>query len=243
MSGRKNFKGLRALVTGATSGIGAAIAEMFIQSGMKVVLTGRDEKRLIAIASKHKDVVIEPADLRDEKQAVRLALSSLKHFAGLDILVNNAGIGINKNTIDMDIDEFNAIIDLNLRAPFILSKIIGAHMAQAGGGWIINIGSGASYTPIAGYAAYCASKYGLLGFSESLALELRTKNVKVSIVMPGSVATGFAGGDPQKRLDSKPGILIPEDVAKAVAFLIEQPPRAWTSQMNLRPLNPDKRPI
>lgn len=241
MNMRDKFAGMRALVTGASSGIGTAIAKLFLRSGMRVVVSGRDEKRLMAFAKEYKEAVIEPADLSDSDQAIRLALNSLKHFAGLDVLVNNAGIGIKRNVIQMDLAEFDLTLDLNLRAPFILSKIIAAHMAESGGGHIINIGSGASYTPIAGYAAYCASKYGLLGFSESLALELREKNIKVSIVMPGSVATGFGGGAPEQKLQAKPGILSPEDVAQAVMFLLDQPPHAWTSQMNLRPLNPDKR--
>ncbi len=238
---RNKFAGMRALVTGASSGIGNAVARLFLQSGMRVVISGRNENKLMTLAGEFKEAVIEPADLTDSNQTIRLALNSLKHFAGLDVLVNNAGIGINRNVIQMDLSEFDLTLNLNLRAPFILSKIIGAHMAESGGGHIINIGSGASYTPIAGYAAYCASKYGLLGFSESLALELRQKNIKVSIVMPGSVATAFGGGTPEQRLKSRPGILLPEDVAQAVMFLLDQPAHAWTSQVNLRPLNPDKK--
>jgi hypothetical protein len=113
-------------------------------------------------------------------------------------------------------------------------------MVRQRDGYIINIGSGASTTPIAGMAAYCASKYGLLGFSESLALEMRKSGVKVSIIMPGSTATRFGDSDPETRLKTRPGILLPEDTAAAVMFLLSQPKRAWTSQMNLRPLDPDR---
>lgn len=100
--------------------------------------------------------------------------------------------------------------------------------------------TGASLTPIANFAGYCASKFGLLGFSESLALELREHGIKVSIILPGSTATHFNSSDPESKLKSQPGLLRPEDVANSVIYLLQQNPNAWTSIMNLRPLNPNK---
>jgi len=129
---------------------------------------------------------------------------------------------------------------VNLKAPFLLTKLAAPLMIAQKSGFIINIGSGASQTPIANYAAYCATKYGLLGFSESLALELREYNIKVSIILPGSTATYFSGGTPEERLSTKPGILRPEDIADSVLYLLKQSPQAWTSVMNLRPLNLNK---
>jgi 3-oxoacyl-[acyl-carrier protein] reductase len=232
----------RALITGATGGIGRAIVAAFMETGIKVVASGKNSQKLAELKKRYPEIIIEQADFGSIDDITNLAHTALKHYDGLDILVNNAGIGISGNVVDMHTQEFELMLNINLKAPFILSKIIGKSMAEAGSGFIVNIGSGASYTPIAGMAGYCASKHGLLGFSESLALELRDYGVKVSIIMPGSTATGFGGGDSDKRLKDKPGILLPSDVADSVMYLLGQSERAWSSQVNLRPLNPNKKP-
>jgi 3-oxoacyl-[acyl-carrier protein] reductase len=236
----ERLKGKRALVTGATGGMGQAIVATLLDAGVRVIASGRDNNKLAALKLEMPEIVTETADLSDARQTIDLANNSLKLFGGLDILINNAGIGFTNNVIELEQNDFEMMLNINLRAPFILSKIIGKAMAKSGNGYIINIGSGASYTPIAGMAGYCASKYGLLGFSESLALELREFGVKVSIITPGSTATRFGGGQPDNRLKSKPGILQPEDSADTVMYILGQSGRAWTSQVNLRPLNPNK---
>jgi len=241
-SSTTHLSSLRALVTGATGGIGRAIVSSLVDSGIKVIAAGQNTEKLAGIAEEHPGVATMAANLRNGAAVVELANDSLKQFGGIDILINNAGIGVSGNVVDLEIDDYEAMLAVNLRAPFILSKIIGKSMAEAGFGYIINIGSGASYTPIAGMASYCATKYGLLGFSESLALELREQGVKVTIITPGSTASGFGGGESSKKLANKPGILLPEDIADTVMYILNQSGRAWTSQVNLRPLNPNKRP-
>jgi 3-oxoacyl-[acyl-carrier protein] reductase len=238
----ERLKGKRALVTGATGGIGKAIVGAFVDVGIKVIAAGQNPQKLSELSGQFPGIIIERVNFKSAEEVFRLADASLKHFDGLDILVNNAGIGVTGNVTDMEIKDFDSTIDIDLRAPFILAKVIGKAMALAGSGHIINLGSGASYTPIAGMAAYCAAKYGLLGFSESLALELRNFGVKVTIIMPGSTATNFGGGNTDKRLKDKPGILLPEDVADTVMYILKQSGRAWSSQVNLRPLNPNKQP-
>lgn len=237
----RSLEGLKALVTGATGGMGEAIVEAMVKADMVVMATGRDRRKLNGLAGKFPKLSVMQADLENEAEVNQLAENALKQFDGLDVLVNNAGIGFSKKVVDLEPAEFEQILNVNLRAVFLLSRLIGGAMAAGRSGDIINIGSGASTTPIAGMAAYCASKHALLGFSESFALEMRSSGVKVSIVLPGSTATHFGGGDPQKRLEVKPGILLPEDVADTVMYLLRQPRRAWTSQVNLRPLNPEKR--
>lgn len=236
----KNLNNKRALVTGATGGMGKAIVKSFVDAGIKVVACGSDTQRLNELNREFPQVITEKADFKNSDEVFRLAENSLKYFDGLDILVNNAGVGVTKNVVGLELSEYEAMMNINLRSVFILCKIIGRAMASKGSGYIINIGSGASTTPIAGMATYCASKYGLLGFSESLGLELRSYGVKVSIVMPGSTATHFGGGDPRKRISSKPGILLPEDIADAIMYLLGQSKRAWSSQVNLRPLDLNK---
>ena len=240
MSPGDKLKGRIALVTGATGGIGRAIVGSLSEAGVKVIAHGRNRERLEKLRLEFPEIITEQADLTSVSETEDLAGRSLSHFGGLDILINNAGIGVIKNTLDMGLAEYDATMDINMRAVFILCNIIGNAMVQKKSGYIINIGSGASKNAIAGFAAYCASKHALLGFSESLALELRSYGIKVTLVMPGSTATKFGDNDPAERLKARPGILLPEDVADTVMYLLKQTQRAWTSQVNLRPLDPNQ---
>ena len=240
-----DLKDRRALVTGASRGIGLAIAESFAGVGMKVFLTARNEETLAQVKNnlqeRNRQIEYFAADLVDFGQIEKMFYKAMEFLGGIDVLVNNAGIGINGPVVEMDISEWDETMGLNLRAPFILSKMAAQKMISQGSGHIINVGSGASQTPIANFAGYCASKFGLFGFSESLALELREYGIKVSIVLSGSTATYFNNSDPESKLKSKPGLLRPEDVANSVIYLLQQSPNAWTSIMNLRPLNPNKK--
>lgn len=235
----------KALVTGASRGIGLAIAHALAAEELRLFLTARNESAL----RKAKSDILKTgaavecgvADLTDPEQLENMFNAAMSFLGGIDVLVNNAGIGIKRPVVATHITEWEQMFAVNLRAAFILSKLALGRMIPQKSGHIINIGSGASQTPIAGLAGYCATKYGLLGFSESLALEVREDGIKVSIVMPGSTATHFAGSDPQTKLESKPGLLRPEDIADAVVFLLKQSPNAWTSIMNVRPLKLQKR--
>ncbi len=234
----------KAIITGATRGIGAAIANRLADEGARLFLTGRDEKSLkkmkTELSKKGAAVDCLPADLTDVAQVEKVLISAMEFLGEIDILINNAGMGIKGNITDMNIEDWDHMFDLNLKAVFLLSRRVGQKMISQKSGYIISIGSGASQTPIAGFAAYCATKYGLLGFSESLALELRQYNIKVSIILPGSTATNFGGSNPQEQISAKPGILRSEDVADSVMYLLNQSKVAWTSVMNLRPLNPNR---
>lgn len=239
-----NLNGKRALITGASRGIGLAITEALAAEGIKTFITARDEKGLSVLAARLNqaggNIGHYHADLADPAQIATMFATGIDFLGGIDILINNAGIGVQSPVVDLSLDSWEVMSAVNMRAPFILSKLAAPIMVAQKSGYIINIGSGASQTPIANYAAYCATKHGLLGFSESLALELREQNVKVSIILPGSTATYFGGGTPEGKLSSKPGILRPEDVADSVLYLLRQRPQAWTSIINLRPTNPNK---
>jgi len=236
------LKNKRALVTGASRGIGLAIAERLAREGMKVFLTARTEKDLQkasdALRAIGASVDYAVVDLGDSENIEKMFSSAMGFLGGIDLLVNNAGADVKGPAVDMKVSDWDRILSVNLRAAFILSKLAAGEMIRQGSGHIINIGSGASQTPIAEHTAYCASKYGLLGFSESLALELRSHGIKVSIVFPGSTASHFGGTTPEAKLSSMPGMLKAEDVADSVLYLLRQAPHAWTSVMNLRPLNP-----
>jgi 3-oxoacyl-[acyl-carrier protein] reductase len=244
---RTAYMGLRnkkVLITGSSRGIGRAIAQALAAEGARLFLTARDRDSLRdlkeTLSEKGADVDFEIADLVDYDQLKGMFDGAIGFLGGIDVLVNNAGIGKKGNVVDMDVADWDRMFEVNMRAAFILSKMAASEMIKTRSGHIINIGSGASKTPIAGFAGYCATKHGLLGFSESLGLELRQHNVKVSIVLPGSTATYFGDGDPEKKIAAKPGVLRPEDIADAVLYLLKQSDIAWTSVMNVRPLDVTK---
>jgi 3-oxoacyl-[acyl-carrier protein] reductase len=240
------LKGKKALITGASRGIGRAISIALAREGVDLFLTARDdsllEKLNREIAESGAKAGFKSADLMSESEINEMFIGATKFLGGLDILINNAGIGIKGNVVDIDVADWERVYAINLKAPFLLARLAAREMIKQKSGHIINIGSGASKTPMAEYASYCATKHGLLGFSESLALELRGHNIKVSIALPGSTATHFGGGSPEERISSKPGILRPDDVADSVLYLLKQSDIAWTSVLNLRPLNPNKSP-
>ena len=241
-----DLKGKRALITGASRGIGRAISKVLAGEGIDLFLTARDKNLLEDLRTELAKTGIRTdfgtADLTSDDEIIRVFEDASNFLGGIDILINNAGLGIRGNVVDSSISDWDITYLLNLKAPFMLSRLAAKEMIKRRSGYIINIGSGASTTPIAGLAGYCATKHGLLGFSESLGLELREHNIKVSIVMPGSTATHFGGSTPDNRRSAKPGILRPADIADSVAYLLKQSDIAWTSVMNLRPLNPNKSP-
>ena len=239
-----NKRNDRALVTGASRGIGLAISEALTEKGYDLLITARDDKALRKVKSdlmsKGARVECWAADLMVASEIESMFKKAIEFLGGIDILINNAGIGVKSKVVDLGIEDWDRMHATNLKAPFLLSKLAAREMIPQGHGHIINIGSGASQTPIAEQAGYCATKFGLLGFSESLALELREHGIKVSIVLPGSTATYFGGSTPEKKSASMPGILHAGDVADAVLYLLKQKEPAWTSVLNLRPLNPKK---
>lgn len=234
-------KDKKVLITGSSRGIGRAIAQALASEGARLFLTARDESSLkdlkATLSAEGADVEFGAADLADYDQLKRMFDGAIGFLEGIDVLINNAGIGKKGNVVEMDVADWDRTFAVNLRAAFILSKMAAGKMIEQQSGHIINIGSGASQTPIAGLAGYCATKHGLLGFSESLGLELRQHNIKVSIVLPGSTATHFGDGDPDTKKAAKPGMLRPGDIADAVLYLLKQSSIAWTSVMNVRPLD------
>ena len=230
--------GTVALVTGGSKGIGFAIAKALVADGASVVITGRHrhelERAQAELGSRAFAVV---ADVRNPAEVAAAAREPVDRFGGLDVLVNNAGIGLFKNAADMAVADWQAVIDTNLSGVFYFCHAAIPHLRQRGGGWIINISSLAGKNPFVGGTAYCASKAGLNAFSEALMQEVRYDDIRVTCLMPGSVATGFGGRSAQDRPDWK---IQPEDVAEVVLDLLLMPARSLPSRIELRPSKPQK---
>ena len=238
-----SLSGKVAFVTGGSRGIGLAIARALVADGAQVAITGKSDAHLSAArpqieAEGPASVETLKADVRRYDDVERALSAVVARFGGLDILVNNAGIGIFADVADMTPAQWSEVIDTNLTGVFHVCHAAIPHLRRRGGGAIINISSLAGKNAFTSAAAYCASKSGLNAFSEALMQEVRHDNIKVSYVMPGSVSTGFAAGDPSKGADWK---IAPDDVADVVIDLLHQHPRSLASRVEVRPSKPPKK--
>lgn len=228
------------LITGGTRGIGYAVAEALLRAGDQVAITGTTDDGVVraehALSSLgHVAGIV--CDVRDPA-AIELALQTvIAKCGGLDVLVNSAGVGVGAPVSDLPNDEWNRIIGINLTGVFNACKAAIPHLRARGGGWIVNISSLAATSPFPGGAAYCASKAGLNAFSDALMQELRDDNIRVTSILPGSVATGFSGREPGTGADWK---LHPEDVAAAIVGVLSHPARSLPSRVEIRPSRPKK---
>ncbi len=237
-----SVNGKVALVTGGSLGIGLAIARAFVAEGAQVAITGRGDAHLSAARSQleaagHGRVETIRADVRRYAEVEHAIDAAVERFGGLDILVNNAGIGIFADVADTTPEQWAEVIDTNLTGVFNACRAAIPHLRRAGGGFIVNISSLAGKHPFPNAAAYCASKAGLNAFSESLMQEVRHDGIRVSYVMPGSVATGFAGHSPS----GAEWKIAPEDVAEVVLDLVRLDSRSLASRVELRPSRPPKK--
>lgn len=227
-----DLAGKAALVTGAGRGIGRAIAIVLAKAGCAVTLTARTAAELDAvrleILAAHGQAVAIPADLtRDDD------LNALIQACGpVDFLVNNAGWGKRASVIRGRIDDWDRTFRLNLRAPMILAKELLSAMIEKGQGAVINIGSISGETGEANGAAYSASKFGLIGFTQSLFEEVREHGIKVAVILPGFVDTPMI--PPVKHLE-RAKMIQADDVAEAVRFILLSPATACPVEVVLRP--------
>jgi NAD(P)-dependent dehydrogenase (short-subunit alcohol dehydrogenase family) len=231
-----------AIVTGGTRGIGRAIAERLAADGFAVVLSARDarsaEQAAAALRAKGHAAVGLAADARRDEDQRRLVDRARTEFGRLDALVNNAGIGAFGRVDEISPEEFRDVLETNLLGAWYAIRHAVPLMKASGGGFIVNIASLASINAFAGGAAYNASKFGLLGLSDAAMLDLRHDGIRMSVVMPGSVATEFGGSHGGRESG---WMLRSEDVAEAVADLLRFPDRAIPSRIELRPSRPPRK--
>ena len=225
-----DLSGRVALVTGSTRGIGRAIAAALLDCGARVAVVGRDAERAQAVAGELANGEVAraqgfAADLADLPQAAALVAEVERAFGACDILVNNAGLTRDNLLIRLKDEDWNAVIDTNLRAAFATTRAAARGMMKRRWGRVINVASVVGITGNAGQANYAASKAGLIGFTKSVAKELATRNVLANVVAPGFIETDMTAAMPADARARMAGVIPverfgrPEDVAATVAFL------------------------
>ncbi len=231
-----------AVVSGASQGAGEAIARRLAGMGAHVVLVARGAEKLNQV---REQIVAAggaasamTCDLMDAAAVARLGEAVAREHQRCDILVNNAAVGLDGKFLhEVTPEEWDLVFNTNLRGPFLMMRAFAPVMIAAGAGHIINISSLAGRNPLPKGAAYAASKWGLNGLTYSVAEELRQHNIRVSVIAPGSINTGFndhsgrgaaSGKDPKKKLQ-------PGDIAEVVAMLVTQSKQSFISEVQMRP--------
>lgn len=238
-----SIKGKRALVTGASKGIGLAVATALARAGVEVAICARKDTELrralelLAHAAPGTKITGRVADVSKQANVEELFALVDRELGGLDILVNNAGLGIFRPAAELTVEEWDTMIGINLSGTFYCSRAALGRFRQSGGGFIINISSLAGKNPFAGGSGYNASKFGMNGFSEAMMLDHRNDNVRVSYIMPGSVDTDFSGQGVSEKSDWK---IAPGDIADVVLHILQMPARTLISRVEVRPSRPKK---
>jgi len=217
-----NLKDKIVLVTGASRGIGKAISIAVAQSGAEVILVARDEEKLKQVKEeinhfKGKAVVIK-ADFSKENEVIQLFEQIKKKYQRLDVLINNAGVASFGNTEDFPIEEFDKIMNVNIRSVFLACQKAIKLMKEKNSGYIINISSVVGFKGYNEQCAYGISKHGVMGLTKSLAVELQEQNIRVSAILPGGVYTDMVG---DARPDLDISVLIdPKEIAHTILYLL-----------------------
>ena len=233
-----NLTGKVAIVTGSTKGIGLAIAERLVNEGASVVVSARTRADVEETAERLGERAVGiPCDVSDPAACQRLVDETVERLGRLDVLVNNAGFGIFKPITDLSIEEWRRQIDVNLGGVFYCSKAALAHLCATGDGFIVNIGSLAGRNPFSGGTGYNASKFGLVGMTEAMMLDVRYQDVRVCLLMPGSVNTHFRD---REQLPERTWRLQADDCALAVMQMLEYTAGAHVSRIEMRPAQPDR---
>ncbi len=234
-----NLSARVAIVTGGSEGIGKAIAGALAREGASVMLTSRSQERAESVAAEldaaHPGAVRGIAcDVREMEACEALVAATVEAFGHLDILVNNAGLGIFKTIQEMTVEEYKVQIDTNLTGVFHVTKAALEPLRAADDAWIINVGSLASRNSFSKGAGYNASKFGLLGMTEAMMLDLRYEGIRTTILMPGSVNTDFSDHP------DRPWAIQPEDLGETVLQLLSYPGQTLVSRVEVRPSQPPR---
>jgi short-subunit dehydrogenase len=232
----KPLAGKVSIVTGAGRGIGRAVSLLLGREGSRVVLAARSESQLRAVGEEIRreggEALVIPTDLTHDEEVERLGGETLKEWGSIDYLINNAGWGKTAPVVKAKREDLDRTLQVNLRAPMVLTQLVLPTLIAKGEGAIINIGSISGKMGQANTAAYSASKFGMIGFSESLFEEVRGHGIKVTVILPGFVDTQMI--PPTGKLD-RSKMIRPEDIAQTVFFVLTSPPGCCPVEVTVRP--------
>lgn len=237
----ENLKGKFALITGGGRGLGKATALAFAKEGINVAITGRNQASLQETVKEIEALGVKAAykafDIKNFNEVSKAVEELNKEFGSFDILVNNAGIGVFASVMDMDVDTWTDIINTNLLGTYFVTRAVLPQLIAKNEGDIINVSSTAGLNGAATTSAYSASKFGVIGFSDSLMREVRKHNIRVCTLMPSTIATDMSvelkltDGNPEK-------VLQPEDFAELIVANLKLPRRAMLKSASLWSTNP-----
>jgi len=243
---RNVLQGQTALITGASSGLGRASAIAFARAGADVALLARSERDLQAVADEVEGLgrraLVLPTDLSDEAALIGAVEQVVGSLGRIDVLLNNAGTDVPGSVTDLSASDWDRVLAVNLRAPFLLAKAVFPTMQAQGRGTIINVSSVAGKRGWANAAAYCASKFGLTGFTQALHAEGREHGIRAVVVYPGAMATNWGEWTPEARQadeqESRPSseALSPEDAASFLVWLASAPQTMVLTETVMMPL-------
>lgn len=231
-----------ALVTGASKGIGRAVAIALAQRKAHVVICARDKKRLDdtgriieALGSK---VCVVASDLRQKESIDHVVQKAVDTFGTIDILINNAGLGYFGKISELTVEQWDEMFTLNVRSVFLLTQQALPYLRNQGESVILNVVSLAGKNAFVGGTGYAATKHALLGFSRCLMLEERANGVRVMAICPGSVNTPFFDDHADRESIKQKKILTADDIAVTIVNMITMPQHALISEVDIRPTNP-----
>lgn len=244
MTAQQPLTGRTAVVTGGSSGLGRATAIALAQAGADVAVLARGSRELDDTAAQVRSAGRRAAavvvDLADAAAVERAAATVLDELGGIDVLVNAAGTDVPGPVAELDVEGWDRVLAVNLRASFLLARAAWPHMVASGGGTVLNVSSVAGRRGWAGASAYCAAKFGLTGFTQALAAEGKPHGIRASVVFPGAMDSNWGVWSPQDRGSAPPtvpeGALAPERVAELLVWMAAAPPEVVLNEVTVTPL-------
>jgi len=230
------LQGKVALVTGASAGIGLASARALAAEGANLVVTARRRERLEELAAAvDTTTAIVVGDAREEKTAIDSVAAAVDQFGRIDFLINNTGVGNYKNVADTSAEEYDELMDTNVRSTFLFTRHVVPVMLRQESGTILMISSMAGVYGFGGEAVYCMTKFAQVGFAQALDRELRASGIKVGAICPGGVKTEFALGKGRTEQSVAESLMLdPEDVAAVVLMACTQSPKSRIIEVQMR---------